>query len=123
MSSWSPLNLPRRLWVNLVTSCDIADLTWAELSKVRMRALARAATATELQVTGKGTFKDEFVTAGGAALRGLQPKSFESRNIPGLFLAGEVIDVDGITGGYNFLNAWSSSWCAGTAIAADACDS
>ena len=68
----------------------------------------------------QATFKDEFVTAGGVDLRGVDTNRFESKTIPGIFFAGEVLDIDGITGGYNFQNAWSSSWCAGSAIALDA---
>ena len=93
--------------------------TWAQTSKAQLRLLARGLTATRLRVVGKGTFKEEFVTAGGADLKGVTPR-FESRRIAGLFLAGEVLDIDGITGGYNFQNAWTTAWCSGSAAAEDA---
>ena len=120
VGGYSPIALPRRLWQNIAAAADVPDeTTWAECSKKRLHALARGCVATRLEVVGKGTFKDEFVTAGGAALEEVSTR-FESRSVAGLFLAGEVLDIDGITGGYNFQNAWTSSWCAGSAIAEDA---
>ena len=120
VGGYSPIALPRRLWQNIAAAADVPDeTTWAECSKKRLHALARGCVATRLEVVGKGTFKDEFVTAGGAALEEVSAR-FESKSVAGLFLAGEVLDVDGITGGYNFQNAWTSSWCAGSAIAEDA---
>lgn len=71
-------------------------------------------------MVGKGSFKEEFVTCGGVALSGLDMRTMESRNVPGLFFAGEVVDIDGITGGFNFQSAWTTGWVAGTAIAARA---
>ena len=121
VASYSPVGLPRRLWSSLCASADIeADTAWAALSKAKLRALAHAVTATKLRFVSKSTNKDEFVTAGGADLSAISPKTFEAKKVAGLFLAGEVLNVDGITGGYNFLNAWSTSWSAGTAIATDA---
>jgi len=69
------------------------------------------------QVSGRGVFKDEFVTAGGIELKEIDFTRMESRIVPSLFFAGEVINVDGVTGGFNFQNAWSTSWIAGTSIA------
>ena len=118
---YSPVGLPRRLWANLAASAGIeADTPWAAVSKAKMRALAQAVTSTTLRFVSKSTNKDEFVTAGGADLKAFSPKTFECKATPGLYLAGEVLNVDGITGGYNFLNAWTTSWTAGSAIAADA---
>ena len=118
---YSPVGLPKRLWSNLASSAEIeADATWAAVSKAKLRALARAVTASRLRFVGKSTNKDEFVTAGGADLKELSTRTFEAKAVPGLFLAGEVLNHDGITGGYNFLNAWSTSWSAGVAIAEDA---
>lgn len=74
-------------------------------------------TASLLSVQGKGVFKEEFVTAGGVSREEIDFRRMESKVQPGLFLAGEVIDVDGITGGFNFQNAWTGSWLAGRAIA------
>lgn len=69
-----------------------------------------------LQIVGKGSFKEEFVTCGGVALSALDMRTMESRNVPGLFFAGEVVDIDGITGGFNFQSAWTTGWVAGNAI-------
>lgn len=123
ISSYCPVGLPRRLWAHLLTSAEVEpSKPWAQLSKAELRRMAQAIVATKLRSVGKSTNKDEFVTAGGAELKQLHAHSFECKEeaLSGLFLAGEVLDVDGITGGYNFLNAWASSWCAGTEIAADA---
>lgn len=72
------------------------------------------------QIVGKGSFKEEFVTCGGVALSALDMRTMESKTVPGLFFAGEVVDVDGITGGFNFQSAWTTGWVAGSAIAARA---
>ena len=120
---YSPVGLPRRLWANLVLSAAVDPAKpWAQLSKGEIRRIAQAVVATKLRSVGKSTNKDEFVTAGGADLAQLEAHSFQCKaaELRGLFLAGEVLNVDGITGGYNFLNAWASSWCAGTEIARDA---
>ncbi len=74
-------------------------------------------TQTNLRLVGKGEFKEEFVTAGGVAREEIDFRNMESKICPGLYFAGEAIDVDGITGGFNFQNAWTSSWLAGQAIA------
>lgn len=73
-----------------------------------------------LQVVGKGSFKDEFVTCGGVSLSSLDMRTMESRTVPGLFFAGEVVDIDGVTGGYNFQSAWTTGWVAGNTIGARA---
>ena len=96
------------------------DTPWAAVSKSELRSLAKAIVCSTLPFVGKSTNKDEFVTAGGADLKDFSTRTFECKKIPGLFLAGEVLNVDGITGGYNFLNAWSTSHHAGKAIAEDA---
>ena len=120
LGSYCPIGLPKRLWSNLVTSAGVDPAkTWAQLPKAELRRVAQAVVASKLRGVGKSTNKDEFVTAGGADLSQLHAHSFECKEPPGLFLAGEVLDVDGITGGYNFLNAWATSWCAGTEIARD----
>lgn len=72
------------------------------------------------QVVGKGAFREEFVTCGGVALSGIDMQTMESRHVPGLFFAGEVIDIDGITGGFNFQSAWTTAWVAGCALGAKA---
>lgn len=72
------------------------------------------------QIVGKGSFKEEFVTCGGVALSALDMRTMESKTVPGLYFAGEVVDVDGVTGGFNFQSAWTTGWVAGSAIGAAA---
>ena len=113
------LDLPGRLWKRLVAAAGIEQKTrWAELSQQNLKALAEQLSSFVVQVDGKSTFKEEFVTAGGVSLREVDFRSFESKKLPGLFLAGEVLDVDAITGGFNFQNAWTGGYLAGIAIAA-----
>ena len=85
-----------------------------------MQSLVKQLTATELPVRGKSLNKDEFVTCGGVKLSEVNFKTMESRICPGLYFAGELLDVDGITGGFNFQAAWTTGWLAGRAIAAAA---
>ncbi len=112
------VDVPRRLWTNLVRASDI-DKTeiWADVTKVKLEYLARQLTRSEFQVDGKSTFKEEFVTAGGINLKEIDFKTFESKIRPGLYFAGEVINVDAITGGFNFQNAWTGGYIAAQAIA------
>ena len=113
-------DLPRRLWGNLVKAAKIPPgLKWAELDKERMDRLAVELTACSFKVVGKSTFKEEFVTAGGVDLKEINFKTFESKLLPNLYLAGEVINVDAITGGFNFQNAWTGAYFAAQAIAAE----
>ena len=110
--------LPSRLWGMLLKSSDIGrDARWGEVSGKRLRRLAGALTESTFEVRGKSTFKEEFVTAGGFPLKHLDFKTFESRRHRGLFLAGEVLDVDAVTGGFNFQNAWTGSFLAASEIA------
>mmetsp|Transcript_11543 Transcript_11543/g.14308 ORF Transcript_11543/g.14308 Transcript_11543/m.14308 type:complete len:104 (+) Transcript_11543:663-974(+) len=92
-------------------------MIWAETSKSRVRALARSIAQLELRVTGKATFKEEFVTAGGVPLKEIDLRSMMSKRCPGLFFCGEVIDVDGVTGGFNFMNCWGTGFVAGNCAA------
>jgi len=93
------------------------ETTWNEAPKKKVGALARMVSECVLDVTGKSVFKDEFVTAGGVSLKEIDMKSMESKKCPGLFLCGEVIDVDGVTGGFNFMNCWSTGYTAGSGAA------
>lgn len=115
--SQNPFGLPTRLWQALVTESGISDQQrWADLpAKLANRLLDRL-TNSPFQVVGKSTFKDEFVTCGGVAPDGLDLQTLESKTQPGLFFAGEVLDVDGITGGFNFQNAWTTGYVAGRSI-------
>jgi predicted Rossmann fold flavoprotein len=111
-------SLPRRLWEAIVAAANISnELRWADLGKEKLRKLATELGAGRFQVTGKSTFKEEFVTAGGVDLDGVNFKTFESKLHPGLYFAGEVLDIDAITGGFNFQAAWTGGWLVGSAVA------
>lgn len=113
--------LPLRLWQSLVQAAGIpGERRWADLEKRNTADLAMQLTAAVFQISGKSTFKEEFVTAGGVALKELNFKTFESKIHPNLFLAGEVLDIDAITGGFNFQAAWTGGWLAGKAMAGSA---
>ncbi len=111
------VDLPRRLWTNLVRAANIPeDMKWADATRPLLQNLANQLTSCEFQIEGKSTFKDEFVTAGGVRLKEINFKTYESKVQPNLFFAGEVIDVDGITGGFNFQNAWTGGYIAAQGI-------
>lgn len=113
------LKLPKRLWHFLVESSGISEQTkWAELSGSAQNKLIQTLVRHEFAVSGKTTFKEEFVTCGGIPLSEINHATMESKIVPGLFFAGEVCDVDGITGGFNFQWAWSSGWLAGKGMIA-----
>jgi len=106
-------DLPKRLWEQLVLASNIpADLRWAEVNKPQLQALASQLTEAVFSVDGKSTFKEEFVTAGGVELKGVNFKNFESKHYKNLFFAGEVLNIDAVTGGFNFQNAWTSAFIA-----------
>ncbi|HUZ07616.1 MAG TPA: NAD(P)/FAD-dependent oxidoreductase [Candidatus Paceibacterota bacterium] len=110
--------LPARLWEQLVIASGIARETrWSDLSGAARHKLVRQLLHSEFPVTGKSLNKDEFVTCGGVRLNEVNFKTMESRICSGLFFAGEVLDIDGITGGFNFQAAWTTGWIAGRAMA------
>ncbi|HEY9845303.1 MAG TPA: NAD(P)/FAD-dependent oxidoreductase, partial [Candidatus Caenarcaniphilales bacterium] len=112
-----PLPLPRRLWHHLVASVGIdTQKRWAELSHKTLNQLIQELTQGVFPVKGKGIFKEEFVTCGGVSLSEVNFKTLESRRCPGLYFAGEVLDIDGVTGGFNFQSAWTTAWIAGQAM-------
>lgn len=114
----NPLQGPKRFWEALLEFSQISpDKLWADANKKEMAKLAELITRFPFKVIGKGAFKEEFVTAGGISRNEIDFRSFQSKKIPGLFMAGEVIDVDGITGGFNFQNAWTGGYLAGQAAA------
>ncbi|MGA2018392.1 MAG: NAD(P)/FAD-dependent oxidoreductase [Opitutaceae bacterium] len=118
VSSGNPFGLPARLWERLAAAAGIAPgTTWATVTAEAMRALAGQAAACEFAVEGKSMNKEEFVTCGGVRLDEVDMATMESRICPGLYLAGEVLDIDGITGGYNLQAAWTTGWQAGRAMA------
>ena len=110
--------IPRRLWERLAEYVGIAsEQKWAQLSKAKENALINELIAGQFSVQGKTTNKEEFVTCGGVCLREVDFKSMESKLVPGLHFAGECLDIDGITGGFNFQGAWTTGRIAGLAIA------
>ncbi len=113
MGSKNPFNLPQRLWQYFLEQAGIANNTkWADLKSTQQQLLIQSLTKTTLQVKGKTTFKEEFVTCGGVELAEIDANTMESKLVPGLHFAGEMMDVDGITGGFNFQHAWTSGWIA-----------
>ncbi|MEM8604824.1 MAG: NAD(P)/FAD-dependent oxidoreductase, partial [Cyanobacteria bacterium P01_H01_bin.121] len=115
-----PFKLPQRLWHYLLHRGKIPLTTrCSELSNKQIAALSEQLSRCPFNVSGKGVFKDEFVTCGGIPLPEIDCKTMASRRCPGLYLAGELLDVDGVTGGFNFQNAWTSGWLAGRAIASN----
>jgi predicted Rossmann fold flavoprotein len=115
-SGWE--GVPHRLWERLVSSAGIpADRRWADLSREERTRLVSELTEGVYAVKGKGAFKEEFVTCGGVSLDEVDFRTLESRRRPGLHFAGEILDVDAVTGGFNFQNAWTTGWLAGRAMA------
>ncbi|HMO32446.1 MAG TPA: NAD(P)/FAD-dependent oxidoreductase [Lacibacter sp.] len=116
--SHPPAILPNRLWLYLLQEAGIASETrWADVSSKAMNKLVQLLVAGTYAVSGKTTFKEEFVTAGGVDLRQVDVNTMQSKLHPGLYFAGEVLDVDGVTGGFNFQHAWTSGYIAASAIA------
>ena len=111
VSKKSPFDFPNRLWESLVLASTISEETrWADLSKIQLQNLANQLTNSSFQVNGKSTFKEEFVTAGGIDLKEINFKTMESKLHENLYFAGEIINIDAITGGFNFQNAWTSGF-------------
>lgn len=112
-----PFNLPKKLWNRLLErSGALPHLLWTELNKAQLHALADTLTLSIFPIGGKATFKEEFVTAGGVSLKEIDFKNFRSKLFPTLYIGGEALDIDAITGGYNFQNAWSSGYIISTMI-------
>lgn len=113
-----PVDLPKRFWQQLLASEAMeSEMLWQAVPQKSLNRLSEALKRRVFAIKGKGVFKEEFVTAGGVPLKEIDMKTMQSRQIPGLYLAGELIDVDGVTGGFNFQNAWSTGWIAGEAMA------
>jgi predicted Rossmann fold flavoprotein len=118
VSSHAPFILPQRLWELLVEEARIPrEIRWADLPGKQLNLLAKSLAAYELNVRGKTTFKEEFVTAGGIKLNEVDANTMMSKKVKNLFFAGEILDVDGITGGFNFQHAWTSAFIAAKSIA------
>ena len=113
----SQFELPKRLWQSIAKSAGIPqEFTWAELTNVKLQKLSEQLTKSVFEVNGKSTFKEEFVTAGGVNLKEVNFKRFESKIHKNLFFAGEVLNIDAITGGFNFQNAWTGGFIVAHAI-------
>lgn len=111
------VDLPHRLWQYLIARTDVGlEQRWAELSNKSLNQIIQELTQGTYQITGKGAFKEEFVTCGGVNLKQVNFKTMASRITPGLHFAGEVLDIDGVTGGFNFQSAWTTAWIAGNAL-------
>lgn len=110
--------LPQRLWERFVESAGIpADRLWADFKKEEALKLGAVLQSSVYQIHGKGVFKEEFVTCGGVNLDEIHFKTMESKKCPGLYFAGEILDIDGVTGGFNFQNAWTTAYLAGKSLA------
>lgn len=117
MAKKAPFDFPNRLWESLVSAAGIPpESKWGDLSKMQLQSLAEQLTQGTYQVSGKSTFKEEFVTAGGVDLKEVNFKTMQSKLHNDLFFAGEIINVDAITGGFNFQNAWTSGFLVAQAI-------
>lgn len=117
VSKKSPFELPNRLWESLVLASSIeSESKWADVSKIQLQNLANQLTNSSFQVNGKSTFKEEFVTAGGIDLKEINFKTMESKLNENLYFAGEIVNIDAITGGFNFQNAWTSGFIVANAI-------
>ena len=118
VSKKSPFEITNRLWESLVLASGIeAETKWADLSKIQLQNLSEQLTNGVFQVNGKSTFKEEFVTAGGIDLKEINFKTMESKLHENLYFAGEIVNIDAITGGFNFQNAWTSGFIVAEAIA------
>lgn len=116
--NYCPLDLPKRLWQHLVEFVDISpERIWTELTKQELNRLVLELLQGQFQINGKGVFKDEFVTCGGVRLKEVNFKTMASKICPDLYFAGEVLDIDGVTGGFNFQSAWTTGWLAGKGLA------
>ena len=117
VSKYAQFDLPKRLWRNLVKASGIEETEiWADLNRKKIAVLSEQLTSSQFNVEGKSTFKEEFVTAGGIKLNEVNFKTFESKLKKNLFFAGEVLNIDAITGGFNFQNAWTGGYIAAKAI-------
>jgi predicted Rossmann fold flavoprotein len=114
ISNVNPFQLPGRLWDFLIDKLELgSDMIWQNMGKKNINRLVHVLTNDEYQVRGKTTFKEEFVTCGGVRLTDVDMKTMESRRSSGLYFAGEVLDIDGVTGGFNFQAAWTTGYIAG----------
>lgn len=119
LTSVAPCGLPTRLWAYLAEKClgERANGRWGSLNKKELNRLANMLSGGDgYELAGRAAFKDEFVTCGGVALQAVNPATLESKHVPGLYFAGEILDIDGITGGFNFQAAWTTAYTVAQAI-------
>ena len=118
LSTYCPLGLQQRLWQYLLEKSlgERATIRWAELNQKDINRLVNILTNDSYQIAGRSAFKDEFVTCGGISLKAINPNTLESRHVPRLFFAGEVLDIDGVTGGFNFQAAWTTAYVVAQSI-------
>ena len=117
VSKKSPFDFPNRLWESIVLASEIeVETKWADLTKIQLTNLTNQLINAEFQVNGKSTFKEEFVTAGGIDLKEINFKTMESKILPNLYFAGEIVNIDAITGGFNFQNAWTSGFIVANSL-------
>ncbi len=110
-------NIPKRLWQKMIYGLGLSNTNYADLKSVQINAMVKMICQCEFTVKGKSTFKDEFVTCGGVDNKEINFKTMESKLHPNLFFAGEVINIDAITGGFNFQAAWTTAYIAANSIA------
>ena len=119
LTTYNPFRLQQRLWIYLTEKAlgERSQVRWAELNKKDVNRLVNVLLNDTYQIAGRAPFKDEFVTCGGVSLKAVNPSTLESRHVPHLYFAGEVLDIDGITGGFNFQAAWTTAYTVASAIA------
>jgi len=112
-----PEMISYRFWIKILEKADVPlDLRWADISNQQIKRISHALFNTELTIVGKNRYKDELVECGGVKLSEVDFKTMQSKICPGLYFAGEVLDIDGITGGFNFQNAWTGAWIAAQSL-------
>ena len=118
LTTCNPFDLQQRLWGYLVEKAlaGRATIRWAEMNKKDVNRLVNVLVNDTFQTTGRAPFKDEFVTCGGIALKAVNPVTLESRHVPRMYFAGEVLDIDGVTGGFNFQAAWTTAYTVASSI-------
>ena len=118
LTTYNPFGLQQRLWAYLVEKAlEVrAQIRWAELNKKDVNRLVNVLLNDTYQIAGRAPFKDEFVTCGGISLKAINTSTLESKHVPHLYFAGEVLDIDGVTGGFNFQAAWTTSYTVATSI-------
>lgn len=123
LSSVRPYNIPQRLWEYLIGKCELKrEKRWGELGKKGVNRIANILTNDTYVIEGKSAFREEFVTCGGVSLTSVNMSTMESKTCPGMFFAGEVLDIDGITGGFNFQAAWTTAYRAAKSMAVGGVD-